>query len=431
MKKKKIIKKLLGVLALFFVFGSSGFLNIRNVGTQDITTTFKTMMSKNDRMKNLLKFFRFPKAFGVDPFRNFVNPHVGRWNLPATDSFITYYNATEQVSEESINHLLFDYQSRIADMSALSIRPTVALVTSRRRWSLDEWREIARARCAEDRLNTDQAKQRNAWTKNCNTELGWGISEADLIGLEYDRNGNSRALPKYYIITTQDNQGNLKTWKAPTRQNDACVTPDSGNPQPAITCESFRRPRDCFTSHQVVKFEHGFIPIIDAYQSNESDVMVLKESSTLDKPEWKSVDVDSYTESQVDTSQNIFVIRTSNEKLLEVTPNHPFIRGNGYLVEASRLEVGDSLVTENGESEEINSIQEVPFQGKVYNLSPAKSESENSINPKNQILSVQGFLSGSAGFERQDYYSYVGTQLLIPDIILADVTDEVTQSERD
>lgn len=296
-------------------------------------------------------------------------------------------------------------------------------------WAHEHHPEVTKI-CQQDSLNNPTARKRNEWARECAQSLLDRVYE-DTVGdlnknmetLEKDENGNQRSTPRYFAFARKYRDKEWDFWKAPVNKEGNCNIPEGFTP---VTCEA---TGDCLTADQKVNFESGNVTILDAYQMNMDNVMVLSNDSTLKEPKWKSAPVSYYSENTLNSkNQYIITITTKNQKTVKVTPSHPLINESGFLLPASSFKKGDSLVKENGELEEIDSITKTSFKGKVYSLAPEKTFNISSDNfkPKSQILSVQGFLTGSDNFQNEDYL-YVGTQFLVPEELLTEVEDEVNE----
>jgi hypothetical protein len=79
-----------------------------------------------------------------------------------------------------------------------------------------------------------------------------------------------------------------------------------------------------------------------------------------------------------------------------VTNEHPMVTGEGRLVQAQKLKVGEELLKADGTPDAIVSIEKTTHQGKVYNIKPESREQVANI------LIAQGYLVGSARFQNDD-----------------------------
>jgi hypothetical protein len=106
--------------------------------------------------------------------------------------------------------------------------------------------------------------------------------------------------------------------------------------------------------------------------------------------------VASYTHDIHEAKQVIFTITTRSGGQLKVTDKHPVLEGNGRIVQAQSIKVGNRLIKPDGTRDEVVSVTQTDYFGKVYNLKPA------STNRVANILIAQGFLVGSSRFQNDD-----------------------------
>lgn len=153
----------------------------------------------------------------------------------------------------------------------------------------------------------------------------------------------------------------------------------------------------CYTPDQAVSFVDGKEKIIDAITAQRpTGLMTVTPNSTLDKIRFQADDVATYTRELRDDTNVIYEIHTASGGQLRVTDKHPVIIGNGRIVEASTLKVGNRLIKADGTRDRIVSITKSNFFGKVYNIKP------KSTNLTANILVAQGFLVGSSRYQNED-----------------------------
>ena len=74
------------------------------------------------------------------------------------------------------------------------------------------------------------------------------------------------------------------------------------------------------------------------------------------------------------------------------------MNGEGFMLEASKFKIGDSLVKLDGSLDPIVSIDaDAQFFGKVYNISPVSN------NDHENIVVAQGFLNGSQKYQKKAF----------------------------
>lgn len=152
----------------------------------------------------------------------------------------------------------------------------------------------------------------------------------------------------------------------------------------------------CYTPEQKVLFPDGEKEIVEAIRSLDPEMITLTPDSTLNNVTLQSNQVKTYTTELYDTTHIIFEIKTASGGLLRVTDEHPIIQGEGRIVQAKTLKVGDELVTVDGALDAIVSIDRTEHFGKVYNLKPATRDRVSNI------LVAQGYLVGSSAYQNED-----------------------------
>jgi hypothetical protein len=152
----------------------------------------------------------------------------------------------------------------------------------------------------------------------------------------------------------------------------------------------------CYLPDQQIAFEGGNEGILDALNELRTGVTTLTPKSTLNNIQTHTDDVASYTRDIRDASQVIFTITTRSGGQLKVTDKHPILEGNGRIVQAQSIKVGNRLLKPDGTRDEVVSVTQSNYFGKVYNLKPA------STNRVANILIAQGFLVGSSRFQNDD-----------------------------
>jgi hypothetical protein len=152
----------------------------------------------------------------------------------------------------------------------------------------------------------------------------------------------------------------------------------------------------CYLPEQEIAFDGGNEGILDAMNELRPSVMTLTSKSTLDNIQTHADDVASYTHDIRDAKQVIFTITTRSGGQLKVTDKHPVLEGDGRIVQARSIKVGNRLIKPDGTRDEVVSVIQSDYFGKVYNLKPA------STNRVANILIAQGFLVGSSRFQNDD-----------------------------
>jgi len=152
----------------------------------------------------------------------------------------------------------------------------------------------------------------------------------------------------------------------------------------------------CYLPDQQIAFEGGNEGILDAMNELRTGVTTLTSKSTLNNIQTHTDEVASYTHDIHEAKQVIFTITTRSGGQLKVTDKHPILEGNGRIVQAQSIKVGNRLIKPDGTRDEVVSVTKTDYFGKVYNIKPA------STNRVANILIAQGFLVGSSRFQNDD-----------------------------
>lgn len=156
-------------------------------------------------------------------------------------------------------------------------------------------------------------------------------------------------------------------------------------------CES-----SCYAPGQKLQFQSGEVEIVKALEQRRADLVSLASDSTLDNVKLMNNETFSYTAETRDTKHVIIELSTESGGKLRVTDEHPVINGEGRMVQAKTLRVGDDLVRANGSPDRIVSVDRVAHFGKVYNLRPVTEDLVSNV------LIAEGFLVGSSRFQNDD-----------------------------
>lgn len=151
----------------------------------------------------------------------------------------------------------------------------------------------------------------------------------------------------------------------------------------------------CYPKGQKVKFDKGrYLDIADAVANDAKFVTVINPNSSLSQPEFKQIEVASYTADPKPAEQSLLEFKTESGKSIIVTPNHFLVVGDGRVIEAQLIQPDQSLLNQFGKPEKIVEIREnKEFFGRTYNVAP------KSHDPLDNIVVAQGFLSGSHRYQ--------------------------------
>jgi hypothetical protein len=152
----------------------------------------------------------------------------------------------------------------------------------------------------------------------------------------------------------------------------------------------------CYLPDQQIAFDGGTEGILDAMNQLRTGITTLTPTSTLNSITTHTDEVASYTHDIHEAHQVIFTITTRSGGQLKVTDKHPILEGDGRIVQARSIKVGNRLLKADGTRDEVVSVTKADYFGKVYNIKPA------STNRVANILIAQGFLVGSSRFQNDD-----------------------------
>jgi hypothetical protein len=235
------------------------------------------------------------------------------------------------------------------------------------------------ARCSlDDQLTTvPSAQGRNAWSRKCGYISA--SREAYLNG-ENEYQVYTNACSNY----PQVQAGSTCTQYVPDDVNAACL-------QGLVKLGSC--VTGCFTPTQRVDFAGRELTVPEAYAQGQKDVTALTPSARPGLLTYANQPIRAFIAG--DTQEDIFLLKTREGRSLEVTAEHPMLMGDGTMVKARTLKVGDQLLGANGQMLTLSAVTVFNFKGQVWNVRPqSKDKAEN-------IMSAEGFLTGSVRFQNE------------------------------
>lgn len=239
-------------------------------------------------------------------------------------------------------------------------------------WSIAAFSEMLATqiveRCTEQNLGPVEGRVRNKWARRC------------FPSMERFFNFYEGSDPFYYALVYSPSSN---SWKGPVDVNSAC-----GDWQLKNFCMA-----SCYLEDQVLRFADGLSGIRTALEGRPRHLITLDANSDLRNPRFKTNPIKFFSKSWEDGHEVIRVMHTRVGGEIKVTQGHPVLLSNGVMREAKNVRVGDSLVRSGGLADEIVSIDDMPFFGKVYNVTPATG------NPIENIVIAQDFLMGSAAYQ--------------------------------
>ena len=212
------------------------------------------------------------------------------------------------------------------------------------------------ARCEEDMITTDaEQRGRNGWARKCS-----------YITPAMESTANS--LKMYWVFKSD----------APKTEGADCI----GGLTMQAMCAT-----GCFTPSQSIISEGEVISIGEAAGQKRASVAGLEKDYSLGEQS-----VMQFVKGE--ETGTIYVISTEDHSI-EVTTNHPMVLGSGEVVPASELKVGGSLLSTDLEATKITNIEEIPYNGTVWNVLLDSQEKEHNI------IASEGLLTGSLKFQNQ------------------------------
>lgn len=241
-----------------------------------------------------------------------------------------------------------------------------------------------------------------------NLYLSGGISQTtDSLGYKWSRPvDRTRPRPYYPTFGTTTNiNASTQLYPHPTLADcKLYLNPNGTSPVSSFYVNGYCTS-SCYTPEQKVLFAKGEVPISEAYEQLRTDVVSLSPESTLDNLQLQTNRTYSYTREIRDAEHKVVEISTASGGFLRVTDEHPVIQGDGRVVQAMTLEVGDELVKTDGSRDQITRLDKTTFYGLVYNLRPETTDQVSNV------LVAQGFLVGSSVFQNDDI-GYINRQIL-------------------
>lgn len=263
-------------------------------------------------------------------------------------------------------------------------------------------RDYVAKRCSQDSLSNSEAHKRYEWLLKCAPSVPV-IAEflaqfEDVKGKagkeKFTLDGEGRILYPTFMDRAFTPE---KPWIAPKGKKGedvSCQVPESVYVA-AVCVSSCATPEELIIAEDIKTGKLTGIPFIQALTQNVKFVGTLSSHSGMSSKELKKTRVDQWVTELVDSEHKILEFRTRSGGLLKVTLNHPLVNGEGKMMEAVEFKVGDHLVKLGGIRDEIVSITQVPYFGKVYNVFVKSSDLI-----KNVVV-TNGFLNGTAFYQNE------------------------------
>jgi hypothetical protein len=276
-------------------------------------------------------------------------------------------------------------------------------------------RNFVAMRCSADSLSPTDANGRYKWMVKCQDQLPIikdFLEKFDAVRIERYQGQNiqldeGEKADKGASVWSLDSSGRqlyptfqdraftpAKTWVAPKKESAACTMPSTAFVA-AVCVSSCATPEQEILAEAKANLKLKYVPFIDALTQDFKKVATLKPGASMRSTDVLRTEVDQWVTELVDTDHVILVFKMKSGRLLKLTPNHPVVTAEGAVKEAGSFRVGESLVQLGGKLDEIVSITETKYFGKVYNIFVKSSELE-----KNVVV-TNGYLNGTAMFQNE------------------------------
>lgn len=254
-------------------------------------------------------------------------------------------------------------------------------------------RDLVTARCSHDSLSNQGAAGRHQWMLKCQNEVplikeflqNFEQTKYKNIGL----NNTARHLYPTFMETK-----NKRTWNAPTNPIASCAVPATA--YIAAVCVS-----SCATPDQTIiaKAKHDpslqEVKFIDALTANMAWVGTLQSNSIMSSKDLQKTAVENWVTELVDTVQPVLTFKLKSGGEVKLTSNHAVLHESGMMKMASEFKVGDNLLQLGAKKDEILSITQSNYNGKVYNVFVKSNDL------KKNVVVINGYLAGTAFYQNE------------------------------
>jgi hypothetical protein len=158
-------------------------------------------------------------------------------------------------------------------------------------------------------------------------------------------------------------------------------------------------PAGCYLGNQFVLFDSKYLPIEEAEANGVKSLITLTSEASVENLSFQKTPLKQIIKDSVLVEQDFLKIETINGEII-VTPFHPMLKENGYMVAADKLSVGDKLLRASGEADTIVEITRSSHKAYAYNVIADTNELQS------KIVVSQDFLTGDL------YYQNAGTKYL-------------------
>ncbi|MBI3534705.1 MAG: hypothetical protein HY072_04385 [Deltaproteobacteria bacterium] len=170
----------------------------------------------------------------------------------------------------------------------------------------------------------------------------------------------------------------------------------------------------CFTPDQHVRLPSGSMPIGEAKESFQKEIMTLTPDSTFESPALKSSQIAYFTSDEMAYEQSVLTIKTAGGVTLKVTKGHPLLDADGKIKLSENFKAGDALIRTDGSLDVILSII---GESMVYRAFNVAVQSENLLEQIIVAGDGDGVLSGSHYYQVReiDHLKRILTRINIPE----------------
>ncbi len=262
-------------------------------------------------------------------------------------------------------------------------------------------RDYTAYRCSQDSLTNNEAKGRFQWMIKCQDnspvikEFLTQFAGVTLKGPAKDNfvakiDGKSRILYPTFMNAATNPE---KVWKAPKAESASCDVPPMAYVA-GVCVSSCATPDQELLAQAEANMKLRYVSFIEALTQKYKFAATLSGGSMSSRKTDRTA-VDSWVTEMVDSEHDIRVFTMESGRSLRLTMNHPVVTAQGSIKLAQDFRVGESLVQLGGELDEIVSINDVKYVGKVYNLFV------KSADPLKNIVVTNGYLNGTAYFQNE------------------------------
>jgi hypothetical protein len=285
-------------------------------------------------------------------------------------------------------------------------------------------------RCSQDSLSTPEAQARFHWMVSCADKvpvikefLDEFATVKGKVGSEkYSLTSKGRVL---YPTFMDHGTNPEKPWIAPQGNDDddlhlhnlECDDQDHGDHKcdhrgrscehhgdcdvpstvyvAAICVSSCATPEEQVIAQQAANDKLTGVTFIQALTKNYQFVGTLQSHSGMSAKLLQKTKVDQWVTELLDTEHQILEFHMKSGGMLKLTPNHPLVGDDAKLHEAADFKIGDHLIKLGGDRDQIMSISQIPYFGKVYNVFVKSSD------PIKNIIVTNGYLNGTAFYQNE------------------------------